>query len=129
MATLTPTPVSPRTVLIVEDDPQLRMLYGVALEKAGFRCSFAGDGEIGFQQAKKTRYDLIIMDLDMPHWGGLDAIQFIHMAQPTQKVLVVSGFVSPEAKKELADMPSVIGTMEKPVDIDELLVCINQALK
>lgn len=125
MATAAPT----RTVLIVEDDPQLRMLYGVALEKAGFRCSFAGDGEIAFQQAKKTRFDLVIMDLDMPHWGGLDAIQFIHMVQPTQRVLVVSGYVSPEARKELATMPSVIGTMEKPVDIDDLLACINKTLK
>ena len=57
-------------ILFVEDDPNLSMILQDYLEMIGFRVDHAKDGEEGFHFFKRSRYDLLILDIMMPKKDG-----------------------------------------------------------
>ena len=60
------------TVLVVDDQPDIVRLVRDYLERAGFDVLAAGDGEQALQVARRTRPDLVILDLGLPGLDGLD---------------------------------------------------------
>src|SRR5689334_16663432 len=61
-----------RTVLVVEDDVDLRAVLRFALEDEGFVVESAGDGLSALQKVRQLTPDLIVLDLNMPRMGGED---------------------------------------------------------
>jgi DNA-binding NarL/FixJ family response regulator len=83
-------------VLVVDDVPDLRMMFRLALE---FDDRFevvgeASDGIEAIEQARTLRPDVIMLDLAMPRMDGLEAIPLLHQATPGVRILVLSGFDS-----------------------------------
>jgi len=64
-----PTPIR---VLIVDDEPAIVRLIRDYLERAGFDVMTAGNGEDALQVFSRSRPDLVILDLTLPHMDGLD---------------------------------------------------------
>jgi two-component system, OmpR family, response regulator len=62
----------PRTVLVVDDDPHIRQLLVFALEKAGFACAEAADGEAALAGVAEHAPDLVVLDINMPRMDGLE---------------------------------------------------------
>ena len=62
----------PRTVLVVDDDPHIRQLLVFALEKAGFACAEAADGEAALASVAVSAPDLVVLDINMPRMDGLE---------------------------------------------------------
>jgi DNA-binding response OmpR family regulator len=62
-----------KTILIVDDDDDLRALLAEQLEAEGFAVESAGTGAAGVEAASKTRPDLVLMDLDLPDFNGREA--------------------------------------------------------
>jgi CheY-like chemotaxis protein len=62
------------TILIVDDDPNLRRLYQVELEMEGYRVLLAQNGNEATEWVAKATPDLIVMDIRMPEKDGLDAM-------------------------------------------------------
>ncbi|APE44799.1 two-component system response regulator CreB [Sulfitobacter alexandrii] len=58
-------------ILIVDDDPQIRTVLRMALDKAGMKSDEAGDGAEGLSKAQSGRYDLIVLDIGLPQMDGL----------------------------------------------------------
>ncbi len=63
--------MSDATVLVVDDDPQIRDVLGVALERAGYRTVMARDGAEGLAKAQAQRPDLAVLDIGLPEMDGL----------------------------------------------------------
>jgi CheY-like chemotaxis protein len=63
------------TILLVEDDEDIRDLVILRLETAGLDVEFAENGQIGLDMALAKKYDLILMDMHMPILDGHDAIK------------------------------------------------------
>jgi two-component system OmpR family response regulator len=59
-------------ILVVDDDREIRVLLRDYLEKNGFRATAVGDGAETRQALKRSRFDLIVLDLMLPHESGLD---------------------------------------------------------
>jgi two-component system, OmpR family, response regulator len=68
--------VSPR-ILIVDDDPHIREVLRVALSKAGMAVTEAGDGRAGLVRFTEDRPDLIVLDVGMPEFDGLEVCRRI----------------------------------------------------
>ena len=66
-----------RSILIVEDEKEIRDLLAHYLGKEGFRVSVAPDGETGFAKARKEKPDLILLDILLPQMDGLDVLRKI----------------------------------------------------
>lgn len=79
-----PAPASPSTragvgllVLVVDDDPLLRDLTVLLVEELGHRADAVGDGEQAVRAVRNGRYDLVLMDYDMPRRDGPSATREI----------------------------------------------------
>ena len=85
---------SQQTVLVVDDDSQIRGLVGRALTDAGYEVIQAergSDGVVLFEM-HEGQIDLVILDLVMPGQGGLDVANEITRLAPNQQILYISGY-------------------------------------
>lgn len=64
-------------ILMVDDDPRLRQLVGLALERAGFTVVTAADGQVALMQAAREAPDLIVLDQGLPELDGLEVCRRI----------------------------------------------------
>lgn len=79
------------SVVIVDDDDEVRFVLRVALESAGFRVAAdAGDAETAMAEIARTRPDIVLLDLHMPDIGGLEILPLIYEDVPNTKVVVIS---------------------------------------
>lgn len=77
-------------VLIVEDDVDVAQLIALELEELPARVDVVGDGASGLDAAKSGQYDLLALDLRLPHLGGLDICRRLREQGATVPILIVS---------------------------------------
>ncbi len=85
-----------RGVLVVEDDKDLRLLFGLMLSAAQFDVFEAADGFAGLRALEEHpgAIDLVLTDLGLPGLGGVELISRVRAAQPTVKIIGTSGLGS-----------------------------------
>lgn len=115
-------------ILVVDDDERLRMLLDAQLAAEGFQVTTCDDGyEAGnLVHAAEPPFDLVIMDLHMPHVDGETAIGVIEQITANVPVIVVSGY--PQDAENLDQMESVKEVLIKPVPGDVLVAKIRAVL-
>src|SRR5688572_21942904 len=84
------TPDKQRTILVVDDFDDTRLLLRTWLEKKGFRILEARNGVQAVAQAKTEQPDLIIMDVEMPELDGLSATRQIRKSEREHRVPIVA---------------------------------------
>jgi DNA-binding response OmpR family regulator len=118
-----------KKILIVEDDPDVRLGMQVRLQANHYETFFAGDVDSAAPQAEKHMPDLILLDLGLPGGGGFTAMENVK-ANPSLAaipIIIVSGRTSQENRAR-ALTAGARAFLEKPVDDDELLAVIRRAL-
>ena len=116
-----------KRVLLIDDEQPILDLFSAALQKRGHQFETAENGRIGFRKAVNEDFDLIICDLHMPEWNGVESIKGISMVKPGSKFLVVSGYAENVVADEIRSLPSVMGVLGKPVDLSELLGYVERS--
>jgi DNA-binding response OmpR family regulator len=93
----------PKTVLIIEDEPDIAEALKMLIEMNGHRAIVAPDGQEGSDLARAERFDLILMDLSMPRKDGLDATREIRACAENADtpIVGVTSFATPEKRLEL----------------------------
>lgn len=83
------------TLLLIEDDPDQRLMYRVQFERAGYTLITANDGPQGLVVAKKEKPDLILLDIVMDEMDGLEVLQGLKSDPETKdlKVLLLTNLV------------------------------------
>jgi two-component system OmpR family response regulator len=71
------------SILIVDDDPEIRQVLRIGLSQAGFEVTEAGDGKEGLAKAKSGRFDLVILDIGLPGMDGLDVCRALRETDTT----------------------------------------------
>ncbi|MHB8092567.1 MAG: response regulator [Syntrophales bacterium] len=116
-------------ILIVEDNPQNRLLVKDVLEFHGYEIMEAEDGQAGIEMAKKYKPDLILMDVQMPVMDGFTAGKIIRGDPDTKniKIIAVTSFAMLGDKERVMEagfdhyISKPINTRELPVLIKEIL--------
>ena len=72
-----------KSVLVVEDQPEIRDLIRITLEMGGYRVSEAGDGQAALTMAEQSPYDLVLLDVRMP--GKLDGLAVCEQLKRSHK--------------------------------------------
>ena len=83
-------PPSPTRVLIVDDEASLRKALRTSLVASGFLVEEAGNGEEALDAVRKSAFDLVLLDINMPGMGGFDACKRIRMLSPKAGILMVT---------------------------------------
>ncbi|MDX2077937.1 MAG: response regulator [bacterium] len=112
-----------KTVLIAEDNDDLRTIFYKAFDKTIFDVRTAIDGEDAIAKIDQLLPDIIILDVDMPKISGFEVLRYLQNADLHPAVILVTGNTiaadSPEA--ENADLVLV-----KPVSIRELITFVKR---
>ena len=115
----------PFSVLVIDDDPDVRGFIAGALEEQGYSVRSASDGESGLAEIALERPDLVILDFIMPGLSGAEVASRIRADAPEQPILFVSGYSETEAVKRTApDAP----LLTKPFRADALHKAVRGAL-
>ena len=93
-------------IAIIEDDSVINQMYRMKFEAAGFDVATASDGEAGVAMVNKFNPEIILLDLQMPHMGGAEALALIRKYEDHAKTPVISltNLGEEEAPKELKDL-------------------------
>jgi DNA-binding response OmpR family regulator len=108
------------TVLIVEDDPDMRELERVALECSGYDVRAAPDARDGLRQLGETRPCVILLDLMMPGMDGLAFLSELRRHDWGRRIAVVCVTAAGPEMTEQALRLGARECIEKPADFDEL---------
>lgn len=110
--------MSPKRVLVVDDEPDIRAVIQGCLEDiAGWEVIAANSGEQALQIAQKEQPDGILMDVSMPGMGGLEALKKLQENPQTQTIPValLTAKVLPD-EQELFACLGIVGLIMKPFD-------------
>src|SRR5688500_7588558 len=81
-----------KRILIVEDDPNQRMLYQEELSDEGYEVLTACDGREGLAVARENKPDLVILDINMPVMDGLDTLNQLLETNPTVPTIINTAY-------------------------------------
>ncbi|HEX5258648.1 MAG TPA: PAS domain S-box protein [Sphingomicrobium sp.] len=113
------------SVLVIDDDPDVRGFIADALEEQGYRVRQAGDGRQGLAEIQRETPDLVIVDFIMPEMSGAEVARKIRAKLPDQPILFVSGYSETEAVKRTApDAP----LLAKPFRAEALHKAVRAAI-
>jgi CheY-like chemotaxis protein len=127
-AALQPVAASaPSTVLVVDDDPDMRALISKYLESAGYAFTMSGDGIDALMQLGARQYDLILSDINMPHLDGFKLVEMIGQKGIRTPVIFITGSVSEEGETRGLELGAA-DFIKKPVRKDVLLMRIKNIL-
>ena len=90
-------------IAIIEDDAVINQMYRMKFEAAGFDVATASDGEAGVTMAEKFKPSIILLDLQMPHMNGVEALEIIRKSTWGAKipVIILTNLGEEEAPKSL----------------------------
>jgi len=110
-----------KTILIVEDDEDLRGIYKEILELYDYDVQIAFNGLEGVEQFKQKKPSLVIMDADMPVLDGYNAFKQIKEIDNNANVIMVTGFSDNEPRSKEAIKLGLIKIISKPLGVNDLL--------
>lgn len=114
--------MTPRTVLVVDDDPGIRSLLELALGSRGHEVLLATDGAGAARLAASDDPDVVLLDLRLGD-GAASAIGPIRELAPNARIVVVSA--ARTARAEAAQL-AADGYLAKPFDLDDLFLAVEE---
>jgi two-component system chemotaxis response regulator CheY len=119
-------------VLVVDDEPSVRTIVRLLLEKAGYDVLEAADGEAAIEalNAGENRLvlDVVICDIRMPKINGIQAIEYFQREYPHVPVIVLTAY--PETKMAVSFMRNgLTDYLVKPVDAQKLRGAVERAME
>ena len=117
------------TVLLVEDELALSRLVATFLRGSSYEVVEAADGPEGVARfADSGPFDLVLLDLNLPGYSGVEVCRRIRVIEPGQAVLICSAAIVPEAEEALLSM-GVGDTLTKPYHPDQLLAYVARMVR
>ena len=125
---------SRRHILVVDDDPMVCMAIEIYLQRNNFRVTIAEGGEAGFRALETEQFDLMMIDIFMPHMRGFESIRLFHERAPAIPLIAMSGYAFANLNSPAPDflrMALELGAarcLRKPFTPDALLAAIKDCL-
>ncbi len=117
-----------QTVLVVDDDKVLQDSVRQALEYHHFKVDVADNGKEALTKVYQTKYDLVVMDVNMPEMNGIEALTEIKKYDPSIIVLILTAYSNvQDAVKAVKE--GAYNYLEKPISSENLVALIKRALK
>src|SRR5712664_1230051 len=111
-------------LLVVDDDLHIRRLIGIYLRDAGFEGTEAATGDEGMQIAQREPFDIVLVDLILPHYGGFRLCQKLKSAPSPPRVVITTGDDSQQSR-DLATESEADAFLPKPFTREELLAAVG----
>ena len=115
-----------KTVLVVDDQPEVLRLYARGLEVAGYKVNTAETVEDGLQLIESDPPDAVLVDLKMPYINGMGMLYRLRKVSPKMPVAIITGMrnLDEETLQELALLEATV--RYKPISIPQLQELVNE---
>jgi len=113
------------SILVVDDDPQVRRFLADSLRALDFEVTDVANGEAALREIDAHRFDLLVVDFAMPQMNGAEVARAAQEKQPGLNILIVSGY------SDSAAIDAALGNaalLRKPFDVAELKAAVHRAL-
>lgn len=118
-----------RTILVVDDTPEILSLIDRRLQRLGFRVLTAGDGEAALEMARTHLPDLIVLDIMMPKRNGWEVARALKRDPATQacRIIVLSA-IGEQVNQLTSPIYGADAFLDKPFDFEDLEQMIREQL-
>ncbi|NTU43083.1 MAG: sigma-54-dependent Fis family transcriptional regulator [Nitrospirales bacterium] len=117
-----------RKILLIEDDPIMRLGMSHFLKAQGFEITTCDDGEAGISAIEKASYHLVVTDLRLPKKDGFEVFRRAKEVSPTAGFIIITGH--PDIKGAVqAIKEGAFDYLAKPFSNDELLIAVERFFK
>ena len=114
-------------ILIVDDEQSIRRTLREILEFEQYEVEEAADGMECLVKLKRTKYDVLIMDIKMPKMDGMEALERVRILAPDTPVLMISGHANIDTAVESVKK-GAFDFIAKPPDLNRLLITVRNAM-
>jgi DNA-binding response OmpR family regulator len=118
----------PQSVLVIDDDPDMRQVLSDFLRRSGYRVVEAANGREGIFAAESERIDLVILDKEMPGMNGLDVLSFFRHRCPRLPVIFITAFGGREDEDE-SRRRGAWRYIEKPFRVATVVEAVQSVLE
>ncbi len=115
------------SILVIDDDKQVRTLLRRILEQEGYHVVEAHDGRQGIHYCRERPIDVVITDIFMDHQEGLETIRVLHRDFPQIKVIAITGGTGDRNFLEDAIAFGAEWVFTKPLALDQVLAAVREA--
>ncbi len=122
-----PNTQSQYSLLVIDDEPDLRTLYELTLLREGYEVETAGSVEEALQMLKERSYSAVITDMRLPDGSGLDVLAYLEEGRRREKAIVITAYGSAENAVE-ALKSGAFDYLTKPVDLRQFRLVVASAL-
>lgn len=119
------TNIAKKRILTVDDDDSVRQSLKKVLEDTGYEVVAAPGGVEGEATLQQEKFDLLILDLNMPNRDGWDVLGYASANHPMLPVIIITGMFD---QLETTMIPGVSALLKKPIDVLPLLKTIETLL-
>jgi DNA-binding response OmpR family regulator len=120
----------PKRILVAEDDMEMRRIVVDALRTEGYEVIEAADGKelltLLIRARDREPIDLIVTDVRMPGWSGLDLLSVLRDAEWTTPMIVMTSFGDRETRARAAELGALL--LDKPLRLDMMITAIRRCL-
>jgi len=113
-------------ILIVDDEAAMREVLEMRLQEWGFEAFLAEDGEAGQKKAESCDPDIVISDIIMPEYSGMDLLRILRAGKPSRPIILMTA----QASIDLAVEAMKLGALDfvtKPIDYSKLRAILEAA--
>ena len=118
----------PRSILVIDDDPDMRHVLSDFLERSGYRVIEASSGGEAIFIAESERVDLVILDKEMPGMNGLEVLSLFKRRRPSLPIIFITAFGGREDEAESRRRGAWL-YIEKPFRIATVVDAVHSALE
>lgn len=118
------------TVLLVDDEEDVRIVTEKLLEKLGLNVLMAKDGReaVEIYRERKTEIDLVLLDMTMPRMNGEEAYQALRSIDPAVSIILASGYSESEITDKF-EGKDLVGILQKPYETNDLIPLLSKLFK
>ncbi len=115
-------------VLIVDDNQDITELLSKFLKAKGFESVVTNDPRDGLERIKEEKYDVVLLDISMPEFSGINIIQTLEREKilKDQNIIIFSAVaLTTNELNDLLKKDGIQGCLKKPIQLNELLTAIT----
>lgn len=114
-------------LLVVDDEPDLRTLYEITLQRCGYTVTTAGDVETARELLQAQTFDVLVTDMRLPDGVGIELIEWLQSQQRSERAIVITAYGSADNAVR-ALKAGAFDYLTKPINLDQFRNVVKQAV-
>ena len=119
-----------KRILLVDDEPDICLLYQIVLQDAGYECKSYTDSAKAIQEFRPNYYDLILLDIKMPLINGFELCKKIIELDNTIQIIFITAseeYYNKLKKQSYPELSNIV-SIQKPIGNEDLVKVVNRVL-